>query len=395
MLFSIPVAWLQLIHQRVRFIGTLAGVSFVVVLLFMQIGLREALFDSSIQVHESLQGDLFLISPQYKSITSQQSFLRERLYQTLGHSAVESVSPLYVQFGKLKNFQTGQKAPIFVFGIDPGSQTFKLPEVNQNLDQLKLADRALFDLGSRIEFGPIADTFKRKGEVNIEISPYNEIYKARKLEVRGLFKIGTSFGVDGNLIINDSTFLNIFTERGKDKIDIGLINLKPNSNVKEVQSDLISNVFSGNKDFRVLTLDEFTKMEKAYWDLRTPAGFAFKVMVTMGFIIGTGIVYQILYSNISTHLIEFATLKAIGHTSQYLLGIVFQQALMLSILGYIPGIIISFGVYDLTREATKLPIVMTIDRVGFVLGSVVLMCLVSAFIAMDKLRSVDPADIFN
>lgn len=395
MLFSIPVAWLQLIHQRVRFIGTLAGISFVVVLLFMQVGLREALFDSSIQVHQSLQGDLFLISPQYKSITSQQSFLRERLYQTLANESVESVSPLYVQFGKLKNFQTGQKAPIFVFGIDPGSHAFKLPEVNKNLDQLKLADRALFDLGSRIEFGPIADTFKKKGEVDIEISPYNEIYKARKLEVRGLFKIGTSFGVDGNLIINDSTFLNIFTERSKDKIDIGLVNLKPGSNVKEAQSNLISSVFSENKDFRVLTLDEFTKMEKAYWDLRTPAGFAFKVMVTMGFIIGTGIVYQILYSNISTHLIEFATLKAIGHTSQYLLGIVFQQALMLSILGYIPGIIISFGVYDLTREATKLPIAMTLDRVGFVLGSVVLMCLVSGFIAMDKLRSVDPADIFN
>jgi putative ABC transport system permease protein len=394
MLFSIPVAWLQLIHQRVRFIGTLAGISFVVVLLFMQVGLREALFDSSIQVHKSLQGDLFLISPQYKSITSQQSFLRERLYQTLGHEAVESVSPLYVQFGKLKNFQTGQKAPIFVFGIDPGSKTFNLPEVNQNIDQLKLADRALFDLGSRIEFGPIADTFIQKGKVDIEISPYNEIYKARKLEVRGLFKIGTSFGVDGNLIINDSTFLNIFTERSKDKIDIGLINLKSNSNIKKVQSDLI-NAFSENKDFRVLTLDEFTTMEKAYWDLRTPAGFAFKVMVTMGFIIGTGIVYQILYSNISTHLIEFATLKAIGHTSQYLLGLVFQQALMLSVLGYIPGIIISFGIYDLTREATKLPIIMTLDRIGFVLGSVVLMCLVSGFIAMDKLRSVDPADIFN
>ncbi len=395
MLFSIPVAWLQLIHQRVRFIGTLAGISFVVVLLFMQVGLREALFDSSIQVHESLRGDLFLISPQYKSITSQQSFLRERLYQTLAHEAVESVSPLYVQFGKLKNFQTGQKAPIFVFGIDPGTQTFKLPEVNQNIDQLKLADRALFDLGSRIEFGPIADTFKKTGAVNIEISPYNEIYKARKLEVRGLFKIGTSFGVDGNLIINDSTFLNIFTERSKDKIDIGLIHLKPGFNIIKVRSDLISNIFSDHKDFKVFTLDEFTKMEKAYWDLRTPAGFAFKVMVTMGFIIGTGIVYQILYSNISTHLIEFATLKAIGHTSHYLLGIVFQQALMLSILGYIPGIIISFGIYDLTREATKLPIIMTLDRVGFVLGSVVLMCLVSGFIAMDKLRSVDPADIFN
>jgi putative ABC transport system permease protein len=394
MIFAIPVAWLQLIHQRVRFVGTLAGIAFVVVLLFMQVGLREALFDSSVQVHKSLHGDLFLISPQYKSITSQQSFSRERLLQTLGHEEVDSINPLYVQFGKLKNFQTGQKSPIFVFGIDPGERSFNLSGVNQNIDQLKLADRALFDEGSRIEFGPIADTFRKEGKVEIEISPYNEINKARKLEVRGLFKIGTSFGVDGNLIINDSTFLNLFTERNARKIDIGLINLRPGANINAVKFDLVNNIFRRNNDVRVLTLDEFVEMEKAYWDLRTPAGFAFKVMVTMGFIIGTGIVYQILYSNISTHLIEFATLKAIGHTSKYLLGIVFQQALMLAFLGYIPGIIISVWVYNLTQNATKLPIEMNLDRIILVLVSVVLMCMLSGSIAINKLRSVDPADIF-
>jgi putative ABC transport system permease protein len=394
MIFAIPIAWLQLVHQRVRFIGTLAGIAFVVVLLFMQIGLREALFDSSVQVHKSLQGNLFLISPQYKSITSQQSFLRERLYQTLGNEDVSSVSPLYVQFGKLKNFQTGQKSPIFVFGIDPGEQTFKLPGVIENIDQLKLADHALFDSGSRIEFGPIADTFRKNGTVPIEISPYNEINKARKLEVRGLFKIGTSFGVDGNLMVNASTFVNLFTERSAKKIDIGLVNLKSGANIEKVKSDLINHFFNKSDDVSVLTLNEFIAMEKAYWDLRTPAGFAFKVMVTMGFIIGTGIVYQILYTNISTHLIEFATLKAIGHTSQYFFKIVFQQALLLAILGYIPGIIISVIIYDLTQKATKLPIEMNQDRIVLVLISVILMCLLSGSIAINKLRSVDPADIF-
>jgi putative ABC transport system permease protein len=144
----------------------------------------------------------------------------------------------------------------------------------------------------------------------------------------------------------------------------------------------------------VLTLDEFITMEKAYWDLRTPAGFAFKVMVTMGFIIGTGIVYQILYTNISTHLIEYATLKAIGCASQYFFKIVFQQALLLAILGYIPGIIISVIIYDLTQKATKLPIEMNTGRIVLVLVSVIVMCLLSGSIAINKLRSVDPADIF-
>jgi putative ABC transport system permease protein len=257
-----------------------------------------------------------------------------------------------------------------------------------------LADRALYDSGSRIEFGPIADTFREQGKVPIEISPYNEINKARKLEVRGLFKIGTSFGVDGNLMVNASTFFSIFTERNPRTIDIGLVNLKPGADLKRVQSNLVNHFFDNNNDVRVLTLDEFIAMEKAYWDLRTPAGFAFKVMVTMGFIIGTGIVYQILYTNISTHLMEFATLKAIGHASQYFFSVVFQQALFLAVLGYIPGIIISFGVYDLTQNATKLPIQMNFERTVLVLVSVIFMCLLSGSIAINKLRSVDPADIF-
>jgi putative ABC transport system permease protein len=391
MIFAIPVAWLQLVHQRVKFIATLAGIAFVVVLLFMQIGFREALFDSSVRVHESLHGDLFLLSPQYKSITSQQSFPRQRLYQTLGHSAVESVTPLYVQFGKLRNFQDGQKYPIFVFGVDPGPKTFDLPDVNENLDQLKLADRALFDRGARTEFGPIVKTFEEKNKVLIEIAPYNDIFKARKLEVRGLFKIGTSFGVDGNLMINLSTFQSIFTERTADKIDIGIVNLKPGLNTEAVRNELRASL---PKDVKVLTTSDFIKMEKAYWDLRTPAGFAFKIMVTMGFVIGIGIVYQILYTNISTHLIEFATLKAIGHTNYYLLSIVFQQAFLLAVLGYIPGLIISVGVYDIATKATQLPLLMNSDRIVFVLISVLLMCLVSGAIAINKLRAVDPADIF-
>lgn len=391
MIFAIPVAWLQLVHQRVKFIATLAGIAFVVVLLFMQIGFREALFDSSVRVHESLHGDLFLLSPQYKSITSQQSFPRQRLYQTLGHPDVESVTPLYVQFGKLRNFQDGQKYPIFVFGVDPGTKTFDLPGVNENLDQLKLADRALFDSSARTEFGPIVETFEKENKVLIEIAPYNDIFKSRKLEVRGLFTIGTSFGVDGNLMINVSTFQNIFTERSSEKIDIGILNLKTDSNVEKVRNELRSTL---PKDVKVLTIVDFIKMEKAYWDLRTPAGFAFKIMVTMGFVIGIGIVYQILYTNISTHLIEFATLKAIGHTNQYLLGIVFQQAFLLALLGYVPGLIISVGVYDIATKATQLPLLMNSDRIVFVLISVLLMCLVSGVIAINKLRAVDPADIF-
>ncbi|MDP5338988.1 MAG: ABC transporter, partial [Nodularia sp. (in: cyanobacteria)] len=111
MILNIPLAWLQLVKQKARFIVALAGIAFVSVLMFLQIGFQDALYASATQLHKNLDGNLFLISIQYQSLTSNQSFPRQRLFQLLGFEDVESVSPLYVQFAKLKNPQTGFKYP--------------------------------------------------------------------------------------------------------------------------------------------------------------------------------------------------------------------------------------------------------------------------------------------
>jgi len=314
------------------------------------------------------------------------------LYQALAFDAVESVSPLYVQFGKLKNLENGQKYPIFVFGIDPAKQTFNLSEVNQNLDKLRIPNMALFDRNSRSElFGSIAEEFKQGKTVQVEIAPFNEIITAKRLKIGGLFSIGISFGVDGDLITSSSTFLYTFPSRRAEEIDIGLINLKPGTDPQKVLANLTASL---PKDVKILTLKGFTSLEKQYWDVRTIIGFTFKLMVTMGFLVGIGIVYQILYSNISNHLAEYATLKAIGYKNNYLLNVVFQQALILAVSGYIPGWIISFGLYDLTKNATRLPLTMTINQSSLILIVIVIMCFISGVFAIQKLRAADPSDIF-
>ena len=391
MILSIPIAWLQLVHKKIKFIATLAGISFVVILLFMQLGFQDALFDSGVRVHQVLKGDLFLTSSQYKALTSQQSFPRTRLYQTLAVEGVQAVSPLYFQFGKLKNILNGQKYSIFVIGIDPSKSVFNLSQINQNIDLIKLPDTALFDLSSRAEFGPIASEFQQTQKMDLEISSFNQITKARRLEIRGLFSLGPSFGVDGNLIINHSTFLKAFPDRLANNIDLGLITLKDNYDPEIVRDRLVASL---PKDIKIFTIAEFMQTEKSYWNLRTPIGFIFRIMVFMGFIVGIGITYQILYSNISNHLVAYATLKAIGFSDRYLLTTVFIQALLLAILGFLPGIVVSFGLYDLARSATQLPVTMDISKTLNVFLSVIFMCSISGILAIQKLRSVDPADIF-
>lgn len=390
MILNIPLAWLQLARQRVRFIVALAGIAFVCVLMFLQIGFQDALYASATQLHKNLDGDLFLISVQYQSLTSNQSFPRQRLYQILGFEGIESVTPLYVQFAKVKNPETGLKYPIYVLGFEPVKSIFNLPNIKENLHLLKLPDQVLFDGASRPEFGPIPQQFERGKTVEIEIFGYVELVGYR-VKVGGLFNLGPSFGVDGNLIVSTSTFLRIFQGRSVQNIDIGIIKIKSDANRQEVLANLQPKL---PKDVIVIDQDDFINLEKDYWSLRTPIGFVFNFMVIMGFVVGVIVVYQILYSNISNHLAEYATLKAMGFKNTYLLIMVFQQALILASLGYIPGFAISIGLYDLAKNATKLPVMMNLERSIFVFILAIFMCLLSGFLSTSKLRNVDPADIF-
>ncbi|HBW89075.1 MAG TPA: ABC transporter, partial [Cyanobacteria bacterium UBA11149] len=125
----------------------------------------------------------------------------------------------------------------------------------------------------------------------------------------------------------------------------------------------------------------------------TPIGFIFNLGTAIGFFVGLVIFYQILYNDISERLPEYATLKAIGYGHAYLLAVVFQQALILAVLGYIPGFAISLGLYNLTINATNLPLFMTLEKATFVLALTVLMCSIAGAIAMKKIGDSDPVDL--
>ncbi|MEC4818861.1 MAG: ABC transporter permease DevC [Scytonema sp. PMC 1069.18] len=392
MVVKTPLAWLQLVRNKVRSLVAVAGIAFIVILMFMQLGFQDALYSSATQVHRHLKGDLFLVSSQYKALTANQSFFRTRLYQTLGFNGVESVSPMYLGFAKFKNPDTGQKYSIYVIGFEPGKPVMAMPEIEQNLDKIKIPDVVLFDQNSRPEFGDVANRFQQgKTEPIIEIYPFNSITGYR-VRVGGLFKLGPSFGVDGNLIVSDSTFLRIFpNSRPSEMIDIGAITLKPGANPQNVIKHLRENL---PNDILIFTREGFINFEKEYWANRTPIGFILNLMLSMASIVGIVIVYQILYSNISTQLVAYATLKAIGYANNYLLVVVFQQAFILAVSSYIPGAIISWWLYDFAMEATKLPIMMSINNAILVLISIILICMTSGALAINKLRSTDPADIF-
>jgi putative ABC transport system permease protein len=147
-------------------------------------------------------------------------------------------------------------------------------------------------------------------------------------------------------------------------------------------------------DVRVLTKAEFINFEKQYWSENTSIGFIFTMGTAIGFVVGVVIVYQILSGDVAEHTAEYATLKAMGYQDSYLLTVVFQEALILAFLGFLPGSAIAVSLYALTRNATNLPLFMTMSRAITVLILTIMMCLISGGIATRKLRAADPADIF-
>lgn len=381
---KIPLAWLQLSREKMRLVVALAGIGFADILMFMQLGFRDALFESAVNLHKNLEGDIFLISPQSTSTIAMKSFPSRRLYQTLGFDGVKSISPVYLGLGLWRNPQTRGTRSIMVLGFNPKNSILDLPKVKSNLEAVKIDDVVLFDDASRPEFGPVSQLFNEGKLVTTEV-------EGHRVKVGGLFTLGASFGADGNMITSDLNFLKIFNKRKEGLIDIGAIRLKPDAKIETVKNNLKREL---PKDVKIFSKEEFIAFEKHYWETGTAIGFIFALGTSMGFIVGTVIVYQILYTDVSDHLPEYATLKAMGYKGSYLFMVVFQEAVILAFLGYFPGFALATGLYSLTRNATNLPMIMSVSRAISVFILTAIMCCISGAIAVRKLEAADPADIF-
>ena len=380
----IPLAWLQLTRETRRFLAALAGISFAVVLMLMQLGFEDALLSSVILFHTHLVGDLVLINPQYQNIISPKSFTERRIYQALGVAGVESVEPVYVMEAPFKNPFNGTERNIFVIGFNPHTALLTAPGVAENLEKIRIEGQILFDSIRRPEFGPVAELFAEKGPVGVEVN-------GRHADIVGLLQLGTSFGVDGNLVMSDETFLRLARTRDRGIINIGVINLKPGADPERVRKE-IARILP--PDVRVLSHAEFADLEMRFWVNNTPIGFVFQLGVLMGVFVGCIIVYQILYSDVTDHLPEYATLKAMGYPDRFLFKLVMQESMILSVFGFVPGILISHFVYLVSRSATQLPLQLTAPRVVAVYLLTFFMCAVSAILAARRLKAADPAEIF-
>jgi putative ABC transport system permease protein len=380
----LALGWMQLKHQKVRLLVAISGIAFAVVLILMQLGFRASLLDSSVRYFEALRYDVALISHDTLYLAQTVPFSARRLYQSLGVAGVAEVSPLYASVGVWKNPFDHRSRTLFVLGVDPSDHLLDAIGVRENLPRVRRRDAVLFDALSRPEHGPVAEVFRAGKAVVTEVND-------REIEVVGLYEVGTSFGIDAGLLTSDDNFLRLFPERRRNQIDLGLVTLEPGASPERVR-DAIRAVVP--HDVLVLTRAGLIQRERDYWLATTPIGTVFTLGVVIGFVVGAIIVYQILFADVSDHLPEYATLKAMGYSNRYLSWVVIQQAVILACLGFVPGVAACLWLYGLVGEATRLPRALPWERGVAVLGLTVAMCSLSGVLALHKVRALDPAEVF-
>ena len=380
----IPLASLMLVRQPVRLAVALAGISFAGILMFMQLGFRDGLFDASVTVHRLFDADIVLISPRSTSSVSMAGFPRRRLIQAMAVPEVEGITPVHWNLLLWRNPETLGTRSILALGFEPGHPLFTDPTLAAKAKLLTQKGRVLFDEKSRAEFGPVAKWFREGRTVESEIA-------GKRVRVAGLIGLGASFGADGNLLTSSETFLDLIPNTPSGSIEVGLVRLKPGSDADQVAQHLQSQL---PDDVTVLTKQGFIDFEQNYWRTSTSIGFIFTLGAAMGFVVGCVIVYQVLYSDVSDHLPEYATLMAMGYKLNSLLGVVVREGLLLALFGYLPAYAAGQGLYLLVRNATQLPVAMNTVRAVSVFSMILIMCMLSAGLAMRRLVDADPAEIF-
>ncbi len=400
---SVPLAWKNLTHDRVRFALFASGIAFAVVLMAVQLGIMNAMLDSNTVVFSKVNADLVLVNPARPALLFRHTFNRQRIEQSKGVPGVASAHAIYVDhdLGRLRHTGAdpntrGRTRRLRVIGVDPASNAFDLPNLDPGAwEKLSLTGTALYDRKSRPAQNPTAPGETVYG--SFEPGMQTEL-AGRHVTLVGGFDLGFDFATDGTMVLGDRTFARILREPYTHSdplanVDLGIVRLEPGANLLDVQKNL-QEAIGRDGDVVVLTKAEGVARERNFWWTSTPIGFAFGAGVVLGFVVGIVICYQILSSDVADHLAEYATLKAIGYPNRYLSLIVLQESFILAVAGFLPGMVVTYGAYAYLTAISSMPLKLTPGRAGLVLALTLMMCMASGLFALSKVKKVDPADVF-
>ncbi len=373
---KIPVAWYMLVHRKGRLVLSMLGIAFSVVIMFMEIGFFNGINDSQARLASLLDADLVILHKGRTSLLESDRLNRVRMQQALACDGVVAAAPLYEGAQIILNPDTGMVRAISVLAFPPGTVPLRVPGLAELSPRLAVKGTAIFDRRSRDIYGHITPgTVLTVGETPFTIA--------------GLVEVGPSIRADGLLLMGDVSWVE--SKDDADLVSMALLRVRPGTDLNGLARAIEARI---GDEALVYTPEQLRRREVNFTARATPVGGVFAVGVLIGFVIGVIICYQILFNEITDNMPQYATVKAIGFSQRYLVALVLKQALWLSLVGFVPGLLGGLALYGFIQGTTGILMFMTSGRALLVLSLAVIMCVCSGLLAVRKVLNADPADVF-
>jgi putative ABC transport system permease protein len=372
----VKLAARNLFHDRLRFIATIIGIVFSIVLVNVQMGLFLSFERMVTTMIEHAPADLWIVPLGTKNFESSSLLDDGERFRALSVKGVVDAIPLLISFAPWRT-PDGGTTPVFVIGSNPkagGLHPWNI--VKGNLDSLSIPDAVAID----------QSYFERLGSKGLGDTA--EI-RDQRAQVQVVTKGIRSFAVTP-YVFAPLDRARAYTGTPANKSTYLLVHLAPGTDVENVRGRLQKTLAKAE----ALTPAEFRSRSSWFWLFGTGAGAALFAGALLGMIVGTVIVAQTLYSSTKDHLNEFATLRAIGSSGTYIYTVIIIQALLSAIIGYCIAASIGMIIVEATAE-TALPVFITPTLTASLFLLTIAMCITSAIFAIVQVVRMDPAMVFT
>lgn len=370
------LAWRNLAHDRARFVVTLVGVLFAVLLMGVELGLLVGFARTTSGLVEHTHADLWITPAGTTNVDIAGRLDERRRYEALAVPGVAAVDSVMAQFAFWRKPDGGNES-VSMIGFNPATNhgaPWNL--VEGTLADLKQDDAVIIDRLYARKLGIVA--LGQTVEIN-----------NRRARVVG-FTQGIRTFTQSPYVFTTHTNAQRFTLFRPDQTTYMLVTLAPGADREAVREALKARL--GRVD--VWRSEDFARQAQTYWMITTGAGSALLLAAVLGLVVGIVIVGQTLYATTVDRLPEYATLRAMGAPNRYLYIVILKQAAISAALGFAGGML---GVWGVTAASLNSTVALAMPGwlVGVLAVLTVLMCALGALVSIRRIVRIDPTSVFQ
>jgi len=373
----VDLALKMLLHDKLKFFITIAGVAFAVTLVLVQVGLFLGLLDNATVTIENTRADIWVTSKETPNIDFAHTFSDTFVQRVRSAPGVARADNLIVNFLTI-SLPSGAQEGVIIYALD-NFHDWNLPwnVKDGELNDLKRGRYLFLDDSAVRRYGPF------------HVNQYREIQQTR-LKIIGRTADAKSFTTTPIAFMDFERAQALSAENLHGLTSYILVKVAPGADPQAVKAEIQKRLPYND----VFLKDEWARRSRNYWIVSTGLGLNLFVTVFLGCMVGIVVVAQTLYSSTMEHIKEFGTVKAIGGGNGDIYKLLAEQATFSAAIGYVLGVGQAFLMQPLVEKIGLKLLVPDSFLVAVFFGALV-MCLGAALISFRKVAGIDPALVFR